>query len=526
MENMSASRRVRKTREHLTMNRCAAIGATDDGAEVAMAIGGSNEEDPYAIEAEFVDLDGIEIIPMVGSDADLSEDYVAGLTMMARRCHPESKLGYIDTIESGHILMVTKANSVRKVLTSSVQHFLGGLRPPSAAFFGHKVLFILEGREWHDLRNVLKKSFQKHNVRKMGEDMVTAAQGLSSILDRYAKSGEDLDFMRAIAAFHLSAIGKVAFDYDLGTISHFEDGEHEINQSFEYLLEELPRRAYAPDWETQNDFESDTPDNRDMQRMSEQVRNVIRNVIHQRLEDIDKGAEPKDDLLQKMIDVYAEDYPEARKDVEMLTTELGDNLVEIMFAGYNTAVPTTCHALHFLAQYPEYAARVKTEVDSVLKGRSPTVEDLKELKFTERVFMEALRLCPPASLIARQTTKEVELDDVIIPRATRVWLPACAIHRDPDYWTNPNEFNPDRFLNKVTRGSYIPFSDGPRNCAGRQFAMFESITAIATLFQKFDIQVASDYDWTTVFTGFGLRPFDFNTARVCMRLNVTPRTDL
>jgi len=458
-------------------------------------------------------------------DCDAQEDYVAGLNMMAQRTHPETKLGYVDTVESGHVLMVTKPSSVRRVLMSSVQHFLGGLRPPSAAFFGHKVLFILEGKEWLDLRNVLKKSFQKHNVKLMSEDMIWAAEGFKTILDRYAATGEDLDFMRAVGAFHLSAIGKVSFDYDLGCIERFEEGQHEIEESFEYLLEELPRRAYAPDWDTQNDFETDNPDNREMSKFSWQVRDVIRNVIEERLKSIEAGVQPRGDLLQKMIDVYVEDFPESRGDVDLLTAELGDNLVEIMFAGYNTAVPTTSHVLYFLAQRPDLVARARAEIDAVLQGRVPTVDDIKQLKFLERCYMEGLRLCPPASLISRQLTKDVEMDQMIIPRGTRVWLPACHIHRDPEYWEDPLTFNPDRFENKIVRGSFIPFSDGPRNCAGRNFAMYEGITALVMVLRDFDVHVANDYDWTTIYTGFGLRPFDFNTARVCMRLNVAPRSD-
>ena len=527
-----ALHRVQKTLAHLSRHSTAAqgaIGTTEEGASTAIAVGGSaasESDDPYAIESEFVDLDHLPGVPLVGNDGDLSEDYVSGLNMMARRCDPTTKLGYVDTVESGHVMMVTHPKLVTKVLTTSVQHFLGGLRPPSAAFFGPKVLFILEGKEWLDLRNVLKKSFQKHNVKMMLDDIGAAADGFSGILERYAASGEDLDFMRAVAAYHLQAIGQVAFNYDLGCISRFEEGEHPIHQSFEYLLEELPRRAYAPDWETQNDFESDTLDNRELAEMAWQVRDQVRTVIRKRLEDINKGIKPREDLLQKMIDVYSTDYPEAKGNVEMLTAELGDNLVEIMFAGFNTAVPTTCHAFFFLAHFPEMAARVKHEVDTVLKGRHPTVEDMKDLKFTERVFMEALRLCPPASLIARQTTREIEFEGMTIPRATRVWIPACAIHRDPDSWEDPMSFNPDRFLKKPTRGTFIPFSDGPRNCAGRNFAMYEGITAIATLYQKFDVLVDKDMDWKTIFTGFGLRPFDFNTARVCMRLKVIPRQDL
>ena len=100
---------------------------------------GGEDEDPYAIEFEFVDLDHLGI-PLVGTDADLAEDYVAGLRMMALNVDPELGMGYVDTVESGHILLLTNPKAVSKVLTTSVQHFLGGLRPPSAAFFGHKVL--------------------------------------------------------------------------------------------------------------------------------------------------------------------------------------------------------------------------------------------------------------------------------------------------------------------------------------------------------------------------------------------------
>jgi hypothetical protein len=106
------------------------IGTTEEGAAVARGLGGgatSDDEDPYAIEAEFVDLDHLGS-PMVGTDADLAEDYVAGLNLMASRCDPVTKMGYVDTVESGHILMVIHPRSVMKVLTTSVQHFLGGLR--------------------------------------------------------------------------------------------------------------------------------------------------------------------------------------------------------------------------------------------------------------------------------------------------------------------------------------------------------------------------------------------------------------
>ena len=212
----------------------------------------------------------------------------------------------------------------------------------------------------------------------------------------------------------------------------------------------------------QTRMSTNSPSPQTMAEMSWQVRDVIRQVIEDRLAYINEGGEPQEDLLQQMINVYVQDYPEAMNDVEMLTQELGDNLVEIMFAGYNTAVPTTCHALFFLAMRPDFAQLVTDEVDEVLQGRTPTMADIPKLKHCEAAFMEALRLCPPASLVARQTTRDLVLEGVDFPRGTRVWMPACAIHRDEQSWEDAGSFLPERFLEKKKpkRGTFIPFSDG------------------------------------------------------------------
>lgn len=104
------------------------IGTTDEGAAVARGLGGSSTSDddnPYAIEGVFVDLDQYGI-PMVGTDADLAEDYVAGLNLMASRVDPKLKMGYVDTVESGHILMVTNPKVVTKVRACVRVEFGGG----------------------------------------------------------------------------------------------------------------------------------------------------------------------------------------------------------------------------------------------------------------------------------------------------------------------------------------------------------------------------------------------------------------
>ena len=325
----------------------------------------------------------------------------------------------------------------------------------------------------------------------------------------------------------MSAIGKVAFDYDFECLEGFEKGPNGFNKAFEYMLKELPRRAFHPDPAIQNDYDTPNQDNIDWKEASDTARNIIEDVIQKRLNEEKSGVTPRNDLLNAMIRSYMDEYSPGDADdasiKDKLKGTLGDNLIEIVFAGYNTSTVVIANALYLLAKHPEWLKKVQEEVDGIVKTGAILWSHAEKMKNVEHVVAESLRLCPPACLLARETVKDHDFDGVKIPARTEVWLPAGVLHKDPAYWKDPETFNPDRFLDSPVRGAYIPFGDGIRNCIGRFFAMHESIAAIATIVRGFDLEVPADYNWNPVFTGFGLRPYCTNRKEICLQLKISHR---
>ncbi len=180
------------------------------------------------------------------------------------------------------------------------------------------------------------------------------------------------------------------------------------------------------------------------------------------------------------------------------------------------------NAIYFLSQDPVELARVHAEVDK-LGGRAPTYEDVDKLPLCSMIFKESLRLAPPAPMIARMISEELTLDGIKLPAGVECMFPAWKLHKDPRWWKDAEKFYPLRFEHTPVRGSFIPFSDGPRSCIGKHFAEMEAIMAFATLLQKYTFTPSPNFQWQLIFSGFGFRPFDKSTSQVCMRMIVKRR---
>ncbi len=177
----------------------------------------------------------------------------------------------------------------------------------------------------------------------------------------------------------------------------------------------------------------------------------------------------------------------------MTDSEIRDEVDTFMFEGHDTTTSGMSSTLYCLAKHPEHQEEVRKEVRNVLNGREwLEYDDLKELKYTQWCIKEALRLYPPVFQFYRQTSKDIELEDgFMLPKGINVNVLVFTIHRHPDVWENPNEYNPLRFHpdNAASRDpfAYIPFSAGYRNCIGQSFAMNEMRTVIASIVHRFAI---------------------------------------
>jgi cytochrome P450 len=146
-----------------------------------------------------------------------------------------------------------------------------------------------------------------------------------------------------------------------------------------------------------------------------------------------------------------------------------------------------------LSQAPDVEEKLHAELDSVLGGRAPTLADVPKLVYTRAIFDETLRLYPPVPILPREALRQEFYRNMRIPKGSLIFVVPWLLHRHKKLWDKPDHFIPERFLPQnsgaISKFSYIPFSIGPRICAGMSFGLTEAILCLATLAQKFTLRL-------------------------------------
>ncbi len=170
----------------------------------------------------------------------------------------------------------------------------------------------------------------------------------------------------------------------------------------------------------------------------------------------------------------------------------------IFMAGHETTANTLAWAWFLLSQCDKSRAKLQAELDTVLAGRSPTFQDVPNLPYTKAVIEETLRLYPPVPILAREAMSDTSIGGKAVPKGSLVMVVPWLMHRNPVLWSKPDVFDPGRFLNpkskKPNKYGYVPFSIGPRICAGLQFGMTEAILSLAILAQDFELKLKDGTD--------------------------------
>ncbi|XP_045493461.1 cytochrome P450 4C1-like isoform X1 [Colias croceus] len=171
--------------------------------------------------------------------------------------------------------------------------------------------------------------------------------------------------------------------------------------------------------------------------------------------------------------------------------ELREEVITFLLAGTDTSSVAICNTLTLLAKYPKEQEKVYQEIVEVLGELDRPLEkdDLKEFKYLERVIKESLRLFPPAPLLIRKVTEETSMPTgVTLPADTGIIVSVWGISRDKKHWgPDADCFNPDRFLPDRKTGLFIPFSSGPRNCVGYQYALLSVKMALVGVLRRYKV---------------------------------------
>jgi cytochrome P450 len=201
-----------------------------------------------------------------------------------------------------------------------------------------------------------------------------------------------------------------------------------------------------------------------------------------------RSEEP--DLLSMLMSARDEETGE-----QMTDAQLRDEVVTMVLAGHETTAVALSWAWALLDRHRGAREKLLAELASVLDGRAPTVADVPRLAYTRAVIDEAMRLYPPAYIFFRR----VKEDDVVcgyrIHRGGVIVMTPMIFHRHPSFWERPDAFEPERWAeeDRRPRFAFMPFSGGPRQCIGNNFAILEAVLILATLAQRFTPRLAEGY---------------------------------
>jgi cytochrome P450 len=169
--------------------------------------------------------------------------------------------------------------------------------------------------------------------------------------------------------------------------------------------------------------------------------------------------------------------------------ELRDQVITLFYAAFETSAASMCWTQHMLSVHPAYRERMLEEIDRQLGGRMPTGEDLAKLQYTERILQESMRLYAPIHSLGRVPLEDTTVGGYTLPKGCTTVVSLYATHRLPDYWPQPEVFDPERFTPEACAArynlAYIPFAVGHRNCIGANLAMLEGKLVLAQVAQRY-----------------------------------------
>jgi cytochrome P450 len=334
-------------------------------------------------------------------------------------------------------------------------------------------LLLSEGDFWRRQRKLIQPAFHQEKITAYAQIMVDYTQRM---LETWS-DGQTLDMHEAMMRLTLGIVAKTLFDAD---VSHEAE---DVDAALAVLMGKFLRQAgmalLLPRW-------FPLPTSQLLKRAVGRLDKVIYGIIEQRR----ASGQMSGDLLSAFLQTRDDEG------VGMTDRQLHDEIMTLFLAGHETTANVLSWTWLLLGQNPEVEQKLIEELDRVLKGKIPTPADLPRLIYSDMVLRESMRLYPPVWVIGRRALSAFRLGDYEIPANTNMLISQYLMHRDARYFPEPERFDPERWragdprAASLPRFAYFPFGGGPRVCIGAAFGMMEAVLLLATIAQKFKIEVA------------------------------------
>lgn len=371
-----------------------------------------------------------------------------------------------------HIVFVNEPDFIHEILINQPQNFIKERTQRRMKILLGEGLITSDGEVHRRQRRIAAPAFHRQRIQAYGVMMVERAADMRA----QWQPGVAVDLASQMMQLALQVVARTLFNTDVTEdVLQINDEVNVIMQLYNFLIA-LPRAEAYLHWPV--------PGLMRFRRARARLDKVVQRMIAEhRADGMDRG-----DLLSMLVASRDEEADHSG----MTDEQLRDEVLTIFLAGYETVANALTWTWYLLAQNPAAEAKLHKEIDIVLGDRLPGLEDLPQLRYTEMVLAESMRLYPPAWAMGRQSTADVELGPFRFPGGTYFFFSQYIIQRRAEYFPDPLRFDPERFQpeQKVGRPrfAYFPFGGGGRQCIGEAFAWMEGVLMIATLAQKWRLR--------------------------------------
>ncbi|OXM59376.1 cytochrome P450 [Amycolatopsis vastitatis] len=353
--------------------------------------------------------------------------------------------------------LVNHPDLAKHVLADNAANYHKGIGLQEARRALGDGLLTSDGETWRRQRRTIQPVFRPKRIARQA---AVVASEVDSLVRRLAAHDGPVEILHEMTGLTLGVLGKTLLDAELG-------GYDTLGHSFEAVQDQAMFEAVTlsmvPQWvplKKQLHFRAARDD----------LRRIADELVERRLA---KPVENGEDVLSRLIASGSGDGASRER--------MRDELITLLLAGHETTASTLGWAFHLVDEHPEVGERLHAEAVAVLGDRLPGHDDLRKLTYTASVVEEVMRLYPPVWLLPRVAQADDEIGGYHVPAGSDVVVVPYTLHRHPEFWTDPERFDPGRFTaaERPARYAYIPFGAGPRFCIGNSLGVMEAVFVLA-----------------------------------------------
>ncbi|XP_011263154.1 cytochrome P450 9e2 [Camponotus floridanus] len=408
------------------------------------------------------------------------------------KLHPEAKyVGMFDM--TSPIVVLRDPELIKSIALKNFEmfpHHRSFIEEDQDPLFG-KNLFALKGERWRQVRPLLSPAFTSSKMKSMFILMSDCAVKFSNYLVQMPAEKKIMDIKEAFTRYTNDIIATCAFGISVDSMRNPNNEFYVYGREATtfgtvavlkfYLFRSLPWVAKILK----------------IRMVRQKIADFFQDLVETTIKTRDENGIVRPDMLQLMMESRGKESK-----AELSIEDMVSQAFIFFFGGFESTSTLMCFAAHEIAVNQDVQKKLQDEIDQVLEesnGKAP-YEIVNNMEYMDAVINEALRRYPVAPALDRVCVKDFELPPTLpgikpftIRKEQGIWIPVYGLHHDPQYFENPEMFDPERFIGERKKeslncGAYVPFGLGPRMCIGNRFAIMETKVLLFHLLSRCDLK--------------------------------------